>query len=262
MNVRILVIGDVVGKPGRSILREELPRLRERESADFVIADAENVAGGSGITPDLARRLVRSGIDCITLGDHCFRRAEIIPLLGEREDIVRPVNLPQAAPGRGWTVIETEAGFRVAVICAIGRIFMKPNDCPFIAIDRALRDIDSDVKVRIVDFHAEATSEKVAMGWHLDGLASAVVGTHTHIPTGDERILPGGTAYITDIGMTGPHDSVLGRRKDRVLSSLITGVPARYDVAEGDVRIQGVLLEIDTDTGHATEIKRIEVKGE
>ena len=261
MKVRVLMIGDVVGKPGRSILREELAGLRQRESADFVIANGENAAGGSGITPDLARRLKNYGIDCITLGDHCFKRAEIIPTLVERDDILRPANLPAGAPGRGWAVMETEGGVRVAVICAIGRIFMKPNDCPFAAVDRALGGIGGDVKVRIVDFHAEATSEKVAMGWYLDGRASAVIGTHTHIPTSDERILPGGTAYVSDIGMTGPHDSVLGRLKDRVLSSLVTGVPARYDVAKDDVRLQGVLVEADTDTGHATEIRRIEVKG-
>jgi len=261
VHVRILVIGDVVGKPGRTILREELPSLRERESVDLVIANAENVAGGSGITPDLARRLANSGIDCITLGDHCFKKAEIMPTLQERDDILRPINLPAPAPGRGWTVIETAAAVRVAVICAIGRIFMKPNDCPFLAVDRALGEMDADVSAHIVDFHAEATSEKVAMGWYLDGRASAVIGTHTHIPTSDERVLPGGTAYITDIGMTGPHDSVLGRRKDRVLSSLVTGVPARYDVAKGDVRIQGVVLDIDADTGRATGIRRIEVTG-
>ena len=262
MSVTCLVIGDIVGKPGRGVVRAKLGRLCGDEGVDVVIANAENAAGGSGLTPELARKLLSSGIHCITLGDHCLKRAEIIPALAERSDIIRPLNLPHEVAGRGWTVVTTDSGVKVGVLCALGRLFMKPSDCPFHAIDAALAAMPEDVKVRILDFHAEATSEKKAMGWHLDGRVSALVGTHTHVPTSDECVLPEGTAYITDIGMTGPHDSVLGRRKDRVVPVMITGVPAHFDVAKDDVRLQGALIRIDVETGKAADIRRIEVKAD
>ena len=260
MFITCLAIGDIVGKPGRGVVRAKLAHICQDARVDVVIANAENAAGGSGLTPELARKLLNSGIQCLTLGDHCLKRAEIIPALTDRSDIIRPLNLPPEVPGRGWTVVTTPDGVKVGVLCALGRLFMKPSDCPFHAIDAALAAMPENVTVRIVDFHAEATSEKQAMGWHLDGRVSALVGTHTHVPTSDERILPGGTAYITDIGMTGPHDSVLGRRKDRVVRVMITGVPAHFDVAKDDVRLQGVLVRIDAQTGKAAEIRRIEVR--
>ena len=259
MEIRVLVIGDVVGKPGREALRRELAGLREREGADLVIANAENAAGGSGLTPDIARRIFNAGVDVVTLGDHCFKRAEVIPLLEQRAEVLRPANLPPGAPGKGWCVVATASGVRVGVVNALGRIFMKPADCPFRAVDAALEEMDEEVQVRIVDFHAEATSEKVAMAFHLDGRVTAVIGTHTHVATCDERILEGGTATITDIGMTGPHDSVIGRRKDRVLTHLLTGLPARFDVAKGDVQIHGVAIRADSESGKASEIRRVRI---
>jgi hypothetical protein len=259
MQLTLLCVGDVVGGPGRQVLRQALEVLVDRHRVDCVIVNAENVAGGSGLTAALYEKLVRYGVDLITLGDHVYRRRDIIPVLETSDRIVRPANLPMAAPGRTAAVATTRSGHKVAVISLLGRMFMPTQaNCPFAAVDRVLDGLPSDVKVIVVDMHAEVTSEKIAMGWHLDGRVSVVFGTHTHVPTGDARVLPGGTAYMTDLGMTGPYDSVLGRCKHRVLSALTTGVPTNFDVATDDVRLRGALISVEAGTGRATSIEAIE----
>lgn len=260
MTIRVFCIGDVVGRPGRQALADRLPRLVREKRIDVVIANAENVAGGSGITPTLVQKLRRYGVDVITLGDHAFRKMEIIPILEQNDSVLRAANLPPQAPGRGWTVCTGPNGQRVAVITLLGRLYMRHAvDCPFRTVDRILGQLPSDVRIVVVELHGEATSEKVAMGWHLDGRASVVFGTHTHIMTADERILPGGTAYITDLGMTGPYDSVLGRRKDRVLHTLLTAMPSTFSVATGDIRLCGLIADVDAATGRATAVERVSV---
>lgn len=263
MQVNLLCIGDTVGRPGRFILSQKLPKLVQQYDLHCIICNAENAAGGSGLTHQLYEKFRRYGIHLITLGDHAFRRQEIIPVLERAQDIARPANFAQAAPGKGWAVYETPLGPKVAVVTVLGRLYMKPpTDCPFQAIEKTLSQIPQDVKIIAVDVHAEATSEKVAIGWHFDGRVSVVFGTHTHIPTADERILPNGTAYITDVGMTGPYDSVLGRRKDRVLKALLTGLHAPFDVAADDIRLCGLLVSVDSATGRATHVERIRVNSD
>jgi len=261
MRLKILCLGDVVGSPGRRALAQVLPELVERHDIDCTIVNAENLAAGSGITPPLFEKLIRSGVNLVTLGDHIYRRKEFISVLETSERVVRPANLASGAPGREFAIYETNRGVRIAVISLLGRLFMRmPSDCPFRAAERVLAKIPGDVRVVVVDLHAEATSEKVAMGWFLDGRVSLLVGTHTHVPTADERVLPAGTGYVTDLGMTGPYESVLGRCKDAVLQSLVTSVPARFDVASDDVRICGVIAEINADSGHCVGIERLSVK--
>jgi len=260
MLLNLLCIGDVVGGPGRRILESSLPQLISSHKTNCVIVNGENAAAGSGLTAQLYQKIIACGADVITLGDHVYKRKEIIPILEQSDRIIRPANLSAHAPGREVTIRETAAGHRVAVVSLLGRLNMRmPADCPFAAIDRILKALPSDVKVIVVEIHAEATSEKVAMGWYLDGRVSVVFGTHTHIPTADERVLPKGTAYITDLGMTGPYDSVLGRLKDRVISSMTTSVPSPFDVASDDVRLCGILARVDSMTGHATHVERVRV---
>jgi len=258
MRLKVMCIGDVVGSPGRRALAQELPALIKRHDIACTIINGENVASGSGITPALFEKLLKSGASLVTLGDHIYRRKEIIPLLETSERVVRPANLAAGAPGRELAIYETNLGVRVGVISVLGRLYMKiPTDCPFRAAERILAKVPSDVRIVVLDMHAEATSEKVAMGWFLDGRVSLIFGTHTHIPTADERVLPGGTGYITDVGMTGPYDSVLGRSKDAVLQSMVTSVPAHFEVAEDDVRICGVIAEINADNGQCVGLERI-----
>jgi metallophosphoesterase (TIGR00282 family) len=257
--MRILLIGDIVGKPGRKIVAQALPGLRLRDQIDFVIANGENSADGSGITPAIYRALLRSGVDCVTLGDHIYRRQEIAETLRNETTIVKPANYPAEAPGRDHAIVETAGGVSVAVVSLIGRVFMKPVDCPFKAVDRVLGTIPEEVKIRIVDVHAEATSDKQLLGRYLAGRVSAVLGTHTHVPTADECLLPGGTAFQCDVGMTGPYDSIIGRRIDRVMQTTITFEPTHFDVADGDVRLCGTLVDIDESTGQATAIRRIRI---
>jgi len=262
MACNVLCIGDVVGRAGRCVLADHLAELISTRQIDLVICNAENAAGGSGLTPQVFEKLLRYGVDVVTLGDHVYRRREIVSVLERSDRIVRPANLPARAVGRRWTVVPTKSGrHRAGVLCALGQMYMGSNDSPWAAVDRCLTEMDSDVKIRIVDFHAEASSEKVAMGWHLNGRATIVFGTHTHIPTADACVLDKGTAYISDVGMTGPFDSVLGRRKDRVLSALTTGMPCHFEVAQGDPRISGVLVGVDPATGLATSIERVDVRG-
>ena len=257
--MRILLIGDIVGKPGRKIVARALPGLRLRERIDFVVANGENSADGSGITPSIYRALLRSGVDCITLGDHIYRRQEIEEILRNETNIVKPANYPAEAPGRDYAIVESAGGVSVAVISLMGRVFMKPVDCPFKAVDRVLAMIPENVRIRIVDLHAEATSDKQLIGRYLDGRVSAVLGTHTHVPTADECILPLGTAFQCDVGMTGPYDSILGRRVDRVMQTTITFEPTHFDVAAGAVRLCGTLVDVDAATGSATAIRRIRI---
>lgn len=256
--MRILIIGDVVGRPGKHACATVVPRLVKEREIDFVIANAENVAAGSGITPQLFAKLRHMGIDAVTLGDHIYKRLDIVPTLENNDRIVKPANLAPEAAGREFAVVASRRGPKVAIVSLLGRTYMNMKaDCPYHAADRVLAQLPRDVKLVVVDMHAETTSEKVAMGWYLNGRATAVVGTHTHIPTADERILPGGTAYITDLGMTGPYNSVLGRDKDRVIKSLVTGMPFPFDVATDDVNLSGVLVEADSTTGRAVRIERV-----
>ncbi len=261
MPVRILAIGDVVGRPGQMVVADELPGLIDRLRVDLVLCNGENACNGSGLQPNQFRKLLSYGVDVVTLGDHAFRKSEIVPMLLANDRLIRPGNLSEKAAGRGSTVAATRGGISVGVACVLGRIFVAlPADDPFAAVDRLLAGLPESVKISVVEIHAEATSEKVAMGHYLDGRVSLVFGTHTHIPTADATILPGGTAYITDLGMTGPYDSVLGRRKDRVLAHMTTAMPHPFDVASGDVRLCGVLAEIDETTGKALSVERVEVR--
>ena len=258
MQINLLCVGDLVGRPGRFVLSQALAHLVGQYDLHCVICNAENAAGGSGLTPQLFEKLRHYGVDLITLGDHIYRRAEIIPVLETSDRIVRPANLPPGAAGRNFATYQTKAGPTVAVVSLLGRLFMKPlADCPFRTIDRVLGLIPPDVKIIAVDMHGEATSEKIALGWHLDGRVSVLFGTHTHVPTADECILPQGTAYVTDLGMTGPYDSVLGRRKDRVLRTMISGVPSPFDVATDDPRLCGVVVSVDSVSGKALKIQRV-----
>ena len=262
MAINVLCIGDVVGRPGRKTLANCLPELIRQRNIDFVACNAENAAGGSGLTPVIFQKLLTCGVDAVTLGDHVYRKREIIQTLETSSRIVRPANISTAAAGKKWVVVPTKSeSFQVALACVLGQMYMGQNDSPWAAMDKALAEMPSEVKIRIVDFHAEASSEKIAMGYFLNGRASIVFGTHTHIPTADARILDGGTAVISDVGMTGPYDSVLGRRKDRVLSSLTTSMPAHYEIAMGDPRLCGVLVSVEPSTGKALAVERIEVKG-
>ena len=255
--MRLLLIGDIVGKPGRQIVLDALAGLRIEQGLDFVVANAENAAGGSGLTPAIYRELVAGGVDCITMGDHIYRRREIYSVLEAESRIVRPANYPDTAPGRQYTVLPTRDGVQVAVFNLLGRIFMPPVDCPFRAADRVLASLPAKVKCILLDFHAEATSDKQLMARYLDGRVSAVLGTHTHVPTADEQLLPGGTAFQCDVGMTGPHESILGRRTDRVLEAVRSFRPTHFEVASGDVRLNGSMVDVDPATGRATGIRRI-----
>ncbi len=255
--MRILMIGDIVGKPGMKLTCQAVPLLREREHLDLVIANAENAADGSGLSPSQYKRLIAAGVDCITLGDHIYKRSEIVSTLQSESNVVRPANFPAVSPGKTWTTVTTAKGIPVAVFCLLGRVFMRPVDCPWSAAEKVLAEIPPEVKVRMLDFHAEATSDKQLMGRFLDGRVSAVLGTHTHVATADEQIFPGGTAFQCDVGMTGPYESILGRRIDRVLATTLTFQPTMFDVATEDVRLSGSWVDIDEETGRATAIRRV-----
>jgi 2',3'-cyclic-nucleotide 2'-phosphodiesterase len=256
--MRLLLIGDIVGRPGKHACSQIIPRLVREREIDCVIVNAENASAGSGLTPAMFTKLRHYGVDAATMGDHIYKRREILPLLEASDRIVRPANFPPEALGRELAIVEGRNGVRVALISLLGRTFMNTRaDCPFHAVERVLQRVPYEVKVVVIDIHAEATSEKVAMGWFLDGRVTVVFGTHTHVQTADERVLPKGTAYITDLGMTGPYDSVLGRDKDRVVRTLVTGMPLPYDVAAGDPRLCGAIVECNPDSGRATSIERI-----
>ena len=258
--MKILFIGDIVGRPGRGMVTSVLPGLIEERKLDLVVANAENAAGGSGLTASIYQSLIASGVDAITLGDHVYRRKQICATLRQQTNIVRPANLPAEAVGRRWVVVEARDGTSVAVYCLLGQLFMQPIDSPWLAADQVLAEIPEEINVRLVDFHCEATSEAQLMGRYLDGRASAVLGTHTHVPTADECILPAGTAFQCDVGMTGPYESIIGRRIDRVMKTKLTAYPTQFEVATKDVRICGSILEVDPVTGKADSIERICVR--
>ena len=258
--MNVLLLGDIVGKPGREIIAKALPKLKEKGKIDFVIANAENASGGSGIVPKVADELFNSGVDAITSGDHIWKRSEIFELLNTEKRILRPLNFPSSSPGQGSSVFKTKTGKNVGVINVNGRVFMDPLECPFKTSLKAAEELSKETNIIIVDMHAEATSEKVALGWYLDGKVSAVLGTHTHIQTADEKILPKGTAYITDAGMTGPYDSVIGRKVEDVLQRFLTLLPTRFEVAESNIQLHGALLDIDNKTGKAVSIERVQKK--
>ena len=255
--MKILFIGDIVGSPGRKIVHERLADILAQRQIDLCIANGENSASGFGITPRLAEELFASGIEVLTGGNHIWDRREILDFLPHEPRLLRPANFPDGLPGSGLYVGRAKNGVGYAVLNLQGRTFMASLDDPFRISQRELAKIPPDVKVIFVDMHAEATSEKQAMGWYLDGKVSVVVGTHTHVPTADYHVLPGGTAYITDVGMTGPHDSVIGMEKQGVLQRFLDALPARFTVAEGDVQMNTVLVDVDESTGHARSIDRL-----
>jgi metallophosphoesterase (TIGR00282 family) len=259
MVLKVLFVGDVVGSPGRKILCQTLPRLIPRWEIGLVVCNAENAAGGSGLTVQCFEELADAGVDVMTMGDHVYRKDEIFKVFERSDRAIRPANLPPEAPGPELVLVQARDGTPAAVFTLLGRTFMKPVDCPLRAADRLLERIRGSARVIIVDVHAEATSDKQLLARYLDGRVSAVLGTHTHVATADEQILKGGTAYQTDVGMTGPHDSIIGRRYDRVLSTALTFVPAYFDVATGDPRLSATLVSLDAQTGHALSIQRVSI---
>lgn len=258
--LKVLALGDVVGEPGRRAVKEIVPRLVREEGIDFVIANGENLAGGSGITESTVVELFSSGVNVMTSGDHIFRKKEAEALLENSRRILKPANYPAGTPGIGSTVVETKGGIKIGVLNLIGRVFLKTVNCPFETAEREVKKLRGETPVIFVDIHAEATSEKVALGWFLDGQVSAVFGTHTHIQTADETILPKGTGYITELGMCGPYRSVIGREIDQVLKMFLTQLPMRLDVAREDARISGAIFEVDPETGKTVSIRRIHEK--
>lgn len=259
MPVKLLFIGDIVGKTGRQALSRELHRVVDRHLVDFVIANGENAAGGFGLTEEVARDLFKLGVDVITSGNHIWDKKDAFDFIRREERLIRPANYPEGAPGYGSAVFTTAGGIKIAVLNLEGRVFMNNLECPFRTADREVARLKKETPVVFVDFHAEATSEKSSLGWYLDGQVSAVVGTHTHVQTADERVLPGGTAYITDAGMTGAFDSVIGIRKEEAIAKFLTQLPAKFEVAKGNIRLNGVLVEVDEVTGRALGIERINV---
>lgn len=260
--MKVLFIGDIVGEPGRNAIVGALPKLAASQNLDFVIANAENAAGGSSISAKIAEGLFKNGCDVLTSGDHIFRRQEVLEIIDTEWRLLRPANLARGIPGRGFGIFEKK-GVSIAVINLQGRVFMPPTECPFRAAADILQELKEkypDVKIIIVDMHAEATSEKRALGFFLEGQVSAVLGTHTHIQTADEAVLPGGTAYITDAGMTGAQDSVIGRKKEKVIERFLTGMPTRFELATTDIQLQGAVVEVDEKTGKAISIKRVQEK--
>jgi len=253
--MRLLFVGDVVGRPGRDALEALLPRIRDEREVDFVVVNGENAAGGLGITEKIARAFLGLGVDVITLGNHAYAQSDVFPFLDTSDRIVRPANYPVGSPGRGHTVFERD-GRRLGVINVSGSVFLDASRSPFPAVDAAIADLRGKSDWVLVDMHAEATSEKVAMGWHLDGRVTACVGTHTHVPTADARVLPGGTAYITDVGMTGPHGGVIGVKREQALQRFRTLVPVRFQTAEEDPQLNAVLIEADDD-GRAVGIEQV-----
>ncbi len=255
--LNIIAIGDIIGRAGRRALKEHLPRLIDRHNVDFVVANGENLAAGFGLTEKTADEMFSLGVDVLTNGNHCWDQRKIMPLMNEDDRFVRPANFSEDAPGHGWTVRETANGRKIAVINLIGQVFMGPWDCPFHAADRALEEIPSDVSAIIVDMHAEASSEKMGMGWYLDGRASFVFGTHTHVPTCDETIRPRGCAYQTDLGMTGSYQSIIGMQVDGALKRMVQKLPQRFQAVERGASIYATLVKIDVATQHAQGIERI-----
>jgi len=259
--VKVLCIGDIVGKAGRKAVRTALPKLLQDYSIDLTIANGENAAGGFGITPQIAEDLLSYDIDLLTSGNHIWDRKEVIEFLEEKDVLLRPANYPESVPGRGSVLVRTRTGLTVGVINVSGRVFMDPLDCPFRVALEESRKLRRSTPLIVVDVHAEATSEKEALGWFLDGHVSAVLGTHTHVQTADERILPKGTAYITDIGMSGSMDSVIGIKKEIAIERFLTQIPKKFEMAKEDAYLQGVIVDIDPQTGKSRAIQRFSLPG-
>ena len=259
--MKLLFIGDVMGEPGLRAVRSQVSRLRSQHGLDLVIANAENVAGGNGVTPDTARALFAAGIDVLTNGNHAWDKKEALDYIRTEPRLLRPHNYPDSTPGSGWLTTTTPNGDKIGILNLLGTTFMQPVlSCPFACADRALAQKPADVKMVFVDMHAETTSEKMALGWYLDGRVSAVIGTHTHVPTADERILPQGTGFLTDAGMTGCYESVIGLKTEQSLQRFVHKLPARFEVAEGTGELCAVLLDLDDASGHCRHIERIRLK--
>ena len=257
MPVKLLFIGDVIGKPGREALSRELHRIVDRHMVDLVIANGENAAGGFGLTEETAQDLFKCGVQMITSGNHIWDKKDALEYIKREERIVRPANYPEGTPGKGATIVKTPGGIKVGVLNLEGRVFMNNLDCPFRCADREIAKLREETPIIFVDFHAEATSEKAALGWYLDGRVSAVIGTHTHVQTADERILTAGTAYMTDAGMTGAFDSVIGVKKEEAILKFVSQRPSKFEVAKKDIRINGVVIDVDEKTGLALNVERI-----
>jgi metallophosphoesterase (TIGR00282 family) len=257
--LNILLIADIVGKPGRWAVSQILPELKRTHQIDFTIANVENAAGGFGLTKEIAQKIRHYGVDCLTSGNHIWDRKDIFPYLNETLRILRPANYPPGVPGRGTAIFDLENDFKIGVMNIQGKVYIKEIDCPFRIADREIEKIREQTKIIVLDLHAEATSEKIALGWYLDGKVSAVLGTHTHVQTADEMILPRGTAYITDVGMTGAHDSVIGITKEDAIARFLTQIPRRFTLAKNDIKFCGALVKIDPDSGKALSIERIKI---
>lgn len=259
MPVKLLFIGDIIGSPGRQAVGRELHRLVDRYQLDLVIANGENSAGGFGVTEETAKELFGLGVNVLTSGNHIWDKKESVPYIRREERLIRPANYPPETAGRGSVVVRTAGGVKVGVLNLEGRVFMNNLDCPFRGADYEVDRLRQETNIILVDFHAEATSEKITLGWYLDGKVSAVIGTHTHVQTADERIFPGGTAYLTDAGMTGSFDSVIGIKKELAMEKFLTQIPVRFEVAKKDVRLNGVVVEVDETTGKALAIERVSI---
>jgi 2',3'-cyclic-nucleotide 2'-phosphodiesterase len=260
--MNVLLIGDVVGKPGRQMIEMFLPSLIQEHGLDFIIANAENIAHGFGVTPDTADQLYRTGVDVLTSGNHIWDKKEILEYISKEVRLLRPANYPTNVPGRGFTITQTKSGRKVGVLNLQGRIFMGPSDDPFAIGMQIVERIRKETPIIFVDMHGEASSEKQAIGWYLDGKVTAVFGTHTHVPTSDHRVLPAGTAYVTDVGMSGPYDSVIGIDKDQIIQKFLDQMPTRFEVAKENPILQAMLVRLNPETGHALSIERITHKGE
>jgi metallophosphoesterase (TIGR00282 family) len=256
--MRVLMVGDVYGEPGRGAIQKLLPRLREQHAVDLAVVNVENAAGGFGVTPPMVKAFLDQGVDVMTTGNHVWDKKEIIPHIVKENLLLRPANFPEGTPGVGYVTVKA-GPYRVSVLNLMGRVFMSPIDCPFRKADEILAVLRKETPIILVDMHAEATSESLAMGWHLNGRVTAVVGTHRHVQTADERVLPGGTAYITDLGMTGPTDGVIGVDRAQIIQRFMTQMPIRFETASGPAALHGVLITLDPETGRATDIQRLRV---
>lgn len=260
--MRILFIGDIFGRPGRDIAQRAIKPLVANHDIDLVVANVENSAAGFGVTGDIAEAILKYGVDVMTSGNHIWDKKEVLDYIPRQPKLLRPANYPAGVPGRGTWIGQSRSGVPVAVVNVMGRIFMAPLDDPFAVVLREIEAARAKARVIIVDFHAEATSEKVAMGWHLDGKVTAVFGTHTHVQTADDRLLPKGTAYLTDVGMTGPHDSIIGVTVDAALGRFVTGMPAKFEAATGGARLNGIIITADVATGRARDIERLNLSAQ
>ena len=257
--MNILCIGDIVGKPGRQAVIHLLDDLKREFFVDFVIANAENTAGGAGLTANFAKELLQAGCDVLTLGDHVWDQKDFVDYLQQSDSVIRPFNFPEGVHGRGWCIQKTRSGQKIGVVNLLGRTFMRYQvSCPFRALEQIVQEIKQETSIIVVDMHAETTSEKMAMGHFADGKVCAVVGTHTHVQTADEKILPQGTAYITDLGMTGPYDSVIGQNKEKIIQRFLMSMPIKFEVAKDDIKLHGAVISVDVETAKAKGIKRVQ----